>query len=69
MGKHKTKLKTIVSKQNICIERALVESHAVDSIRFVFLGFGYDSQTDDFKGLKFVTNYFEENLVEGLMGF
>ncbi|KAE8674683.1 Detected protein of unknown function [Hibiscus syriacus] len=34
---------------------------------FNSLGFGHDSQTDDFKVVRFVTNYFEENLDEGLM--
>ncbi|KAE8674661.1 Detected protein of unknown function [Hibiscus syriacus] len=34
---------------------------------FYCLGFGYDSHTDDFKVLRFVTYYFEENLDEGLM--
>ncbi|KAE8718311.1 Detected protein of unknown function [Hibiscus syriacus] len=40
---------------------------AVDSTSFGCLGFGYDSQTDDYKVVRFVTNYFEENLDEGLM--
>ncbi|KAE8674662.1 Detected protein of unknown function [Hibiscus syriacus] len=40
---------------------------AVDSTNFACLGFGYDSQTDDYKVVRFVTNYFEENLDEGLM--
>ncbi|KAE8674665.1 Detected protein of unknown function [Hibiscus syriacus] len=31
------------------------------------LGFGYASQTDDFKVVRFVTYYFEENLDEGLL--
>ncbi|XP_039033093.1 putative F-box protein At3g16210 [Hibiscus syriacus] len=34
---------------------------------FDCFGFGYDSQTDDFKVVRFVTYYFEENLDEGLM--
>ncbi|KAE8674677.1 Detected protein of unknown function [Hibiscus syriacus] len=39
----------------------------LDFSSFNFLGFGYDSQTDDFKCIRFVTNYFEENLDEWLM--
>ncbi|KAK8480480.1 hypothetical protein V6N13_100486 [Hibiscus sabdariffa] len=39
----------------------------VDSTSFGCLGFGYDSQTDDYKVVRFVTNYFEENEDEGLM--
>ncbi|KAE8729774.1 Detected protein of unknown function [Hibiscus syriacus] len=34
---------------------------------FNSLGFGHDSQTDDFKVVRFVTNYYEENLDEGLL--
>ncbi|KAK8556439.1 hypothetical protein V6N12_002841 [Hibiscus sabdariffa] len=32
-----------------------------DSTRFRCLGFGYDSQTDDYKVVRFVVNYFEED--------
>ncbi|KAE8674668.1 Detected protein of unknown function [Hibiscus syriacus] len=39
----------------------------LDFSTFNSLGFGYDSQTDDFKVVRSVTNYFEENLDEGLM--
>ncbi|XP_039038643.1 uncharacterized protein LOC120176257 [Hibiscus syriacus] len=39
----------------------------LDFSSFNCLGFGYDSQTDDFKVIRFVTHYFEENLDEGLI--
>ncbi|KAK8556413.1 hypothetical protein V6N13_064443 [Hibiscus sabdariffa] len=39
----------------------------VDSTTFRSLGFGYDSQTDNYKVVRFVVNYFEEDSDAGLM--
>ncbi|GMI70328.1 hypothetical protein like AT3G06240 [Hibiscus trionum] len=41
----------------------------VDSTSFGCFGFGFDPRTDDYKVVRFVTNYFEENEDEGLMAF
>ncbi|XP_017983735.1 PREDICTED: F-box protein At3g07870 [Theobroma cacao] len=38
---------------------------SVDSTSFGCLGFGFDSITDDYKVVRFVTNYFDENEEEG----
>ncbi|KAG4180086.1 hypothetical protein ERO13_A10G143700v2 [Gossypium hirsutum] len=40
----------------------------VDSTSFGCVGIGFDSQSGDYKVVRFVTNYFEENEDEGLMG-
>ncbi|XP_039045562.1 F-box protein CPR1-like [Hibiscus syriacus] len=40
---------------------------AIDYTSSDCLGLGYDSETDDFKVVRFVINFFEENLDEGLM--
>ncbi|KAL4387594.1 hypothetical protein GQ457_09G013900 [Hibiscus cannabinus] len=39
----------------------------VDSTRFGGIGFGYDSQTDNYKLVRFVVNYFEEDSDAGSM--
>ncbi|KAK8556447.1 hypothetical protein V6N13_064481 [Hibiscus sabdariffa] len=39
----------------------------VDSTSFECFGFGYDSQTDDYKVVRFVVNYFEEDSDAGSM--
>ncbi|XP_022756008.1 F-box/kelch-repeat protein At3g06240-like isoform X1 [Durio zibethinus] len=40
---------------------------SVDSTSFGCLGFGFDSKTDDYKVVRFVTNYFKENEEEGFL--
>ncbi|XWS52817.1 hypothetical protein CRYUN_Cryun11dG0104700 [Craigia yunnanensis] len=40
----------------------------IESTSFGCLGFGFDSITDDYKVVRFVTNYFDENGEEGLLG-
>ncbi|XWS73865.1 hypothetical protein CRYUN_Cryun02cG0165900 [Craigia yunnanensis] len=40
---------------------------SVDSTSFGCLGFGFDSKTDDYKVVRFVTYYFDENEEEGFL--